>query len=418
MSFLLIRTSNFYVFLLIEVSSYGGLEEKFIRKIAAVRLDFVRCTMQEINWESRLIGVRGARGVGKTTLMLQYIKRNLLIDGSTLYVSLDNLWFAEHKLINLTDEFVKKGGKTIFLDEVHKYPNWAQELKNIYDDYPELKIVFTGSSLLEILNARADLSRRAVMYTMQGLSYREYLSLVLSRDFPVFSLEEILTNHQSISQELNAQFKPLQHFENYIKNGYYPFFVEERDLYYQRLEEVINLILEVELPLLRKVDIAYVPKLKQLLQIISQSVPFMPNVSKLSARIGINRNTLVSYLYFLQEAHLTKNLYKNAKGITQLQKPDKIYLENTNLQFAFSAENSNKGNLRETFFINQLEKQHKVEYIDKGDFLIDDTYTFEIGEKNKTKKQIKEVSNSHVVLDNLEYGTSNRIPLWMFGFLY
>ena len=335
-----------------------------------------------------------------------------------MYISLDNIWFTENKLINLTDEFVKKGGQFLFLDEVHKYPNWAQEIKNIYDDYPELKIVFTGSSLLEILNARADLSRRAIMYTMQGLSYREFLNLVLEIELPIFSFQDIISNHIEIAQQINSQIKPLQHFESYLKIGYYPFFQENKQLYHQRIEEVINLILEIEMTLLRKVDIAYVIKLKQLLQIIAESVPFMPNVKKLSERIGINRNTLVSYLFFLQEAHLTKNLYKDAKGITQLQKPSKIYLENTNLQFTFSNANSNVGNLRETFFINQVNYKHQVEYVDKGDFLIDRKYTFEIGGSNKTTKQIKHIENSYLVLDNLEYGNSNKIPLWLFGFLY
>ncbi|CAM4372104.1 ATP-binding protein [Gillisia limnaea] len=394
------------------------LEEKFIRKIETISMDFMRGTMQEINWSARLIGIRGARGVGKTTLMLQYIKKNLPLDGSSLYVSLDNIWFAENKLTGLTDEFIKKGGKFLFLDEVHKYPNWSQELKNIYDDYPDLHIVFTGSSLLEILNARADLSRRAVMYTMQGLSYREYLNLTLNLNFPVVSLEEILKDHVTIAGEVNKTVKPLQHFNNYLKSGYYPFFVEEASLYHQRLEEVINLILEIELPLLRKVDIAYAARLKQLLQIIAQSAPFMPNISKLSDRIKINRNTLISYLYFLQEAHLTKNLYKNAKGITRLQKPDKVYLENTNLQFAFAAENTDKGNLRETFFINQVGKANEVEYIEEGDFKINNTWVFEIGGSGKKNEQIKHLKNSYRVLDNLEYGSGNKIPLWMFGFLY
>ncbi|AMC10848.1 AAA family ATPase [Lutibacter profundi] len=391
--------------------------EKFNRKLNATSLKFVRSIMHEIDWSTRLIGIRGARGVGKTTLLLQYIKKNLPLSLS-LYISLDNIWFAENKLTNLTDEFVKKGGQFLFIDEVHKYPNWAQEIKNIYDDYPELKIVFTGSSLLEILNARADLSRRAIMYTMQGLSYREFLNLELQMDLPAFSFKEIVSNHVEIAQKINKQIKPFQYFETYLKTGYYPFFQESKKLYHQRIEEVINLILEIELPLLRKVDIGYVIKIKQLLQIIAESVPFMPNVKKLSERIEINRNTLVSYLFFLQEAHLTKNLYKDAKGITQLQKPSKIYLENTNLQFTFSNLNSNVGNLRETFFINQVNYKHQVEYVDEGDFLIDRKYTIEIGGTNKTTKQIKHIKNSFLVLDNIEYGNSNKIPLWLFGFLY
>lgn len=396
----------------------NSIQEKFQRKIQDTSLSFIRSQMTDIAWEARLIGIKGARGVGKTTLLLQYIKKNLPINEETLYVSLDNIWFTENNLSDLTDSFIKKGGKYLFLDEVHKYPNWAQELKNIYDDYPQLKIVFTGSSLLEILNARADLSRRAIIYTMQGLSYREYLNLILKVEMPILSLEDIVSNHIKLAQDLNNTIKPLQHFDSYLKSGYYPFFLEAPALYFQRLEEVINLILEIELPLLRKVDIAYINKLKQLLQIIAQSVPFMPNISKLSERIGINRNTLISYLYFLNEAHIIKNLYRDAKGISQLQKPDKIYLDNTNLQYAFSTNNANIGNIRETFFVNQLSYKHLVEYTKQGDFRVDGMYTFEIGGPQKTKKQIKDLENAFIASDDIEYGYQNKIPLWLFGFLY
>lgn len=394
------------------------LHEKFIRKIEQTQLNFIRSMLDVIRWDARLIGIKGARGVGKTTLMLQYIKQNLPIDHSTLYVTLDNIWFANNTLSDLTDQFVKRGGKYLFLDEVHKYPNWSQELKNIYDDYAELKVVFTGSSMLELLNARADLSRRAIVYTMQGLSYREYINLTRGLSLPLITLEELLKDHTLIAREINAKVKPLEHFIAYLKSGYYPFFQEIPDLYYYRVEEVINLILEIELPLLRNVDVAYVSKLKQLLQIIAESVPFIPNVSKLSERIGVNRNTFISYLHFLQEANITRNLYKDAKGITQMQKPDKIYLENSNLQYAFAPIHANMGNARETFFINQVNYKHIVEYAPESDFLVDHTFTFEVGGKSKTDKQIKNTANSFIVSDDLEYGTANRIPLWMFGFLY
>ena len=394
------------------------LQEKYIRKIDATPMDFSRSLMETIRWEARLIGIKGARGVGKTTLILQYIKKNIPIDQSSLYVSLDNIWFADNTISSLVDQFVKQGGKFLFLDEVHKYPNWSQELKNIYDDYPELKIVFTASSLLEILNARADLSRRAIVYTMQGLSYREYLNLKLGLQLPVYSLKDILERHTDIGREINSQIRPLQNFSAYLQQGYFPFFQEVPELYFQRVEEIINLILEIELPLLRKVDVAYVSKLKQLLQIISESVPFVPNVTKLSERIGVNRNTFVSYLYFLEEAHITRNLYKDAKGITQLQKPNKIFLENTNLQYALSPNHANIGNVRETFFLNQLSVKHVLEYIDGTDFLVDHLYQFEVGGKSKSKRQIRNQDNSYLVVDAVEYGMGNTIPLWLFGFLY
>lgn len=394
------------------------LHEKFVRKVEQTQLNFTRSILGKIRWDARLIGIKGARGVGKTTLMLQYIKQNLPIDQSTLYVTLDNIWFANNTLSHLTDQFVKRGGKFLFLDEVHKYPNWSQELKNIYDDYPDLKIVFTGSSLLELLNARADLSRRAVVYTMQGLSYREFLNLTRGLSFSEIKLEQILAEHTTIAREINIKIKPLENFTTYLKSGYYPYFQEIPELYYNRLEEVINLILEIELPLLKKVDIGYIPKLKQLLQIIAESVPFIPNISKLSERIGVNRNTFISYLYFLQEANITRNLYKDAKGITKMQKPDKIYLENSNLQYAFAPFHANIGTVRETFFANQLNYLHMLEYAPESDFLVDHTYTFELGGKTKTDKQIKKTQNSFIVSDDLEYGTGNRIPLWMFGFMY
>jgi predicted AAA+ superfamily ATPase len=384
----------------------------------AVPLHFVRGMMTDIQWNNRLIGIKGARGAGKTTLLLQYMKQHLPKDSSALYVSLDNIWFAEHTLIELIDDFVKRGGKYLLVDEVHKYANWSQELKNAYDDYPELKIVFTGSSLLEILNARADLSRRAVVYSMQGLSFREYLNMSLSENFPTYSLQEILENHLEISGEILKKVKPLQYFNLYLEKGYYPFSFEMKELYYNQLEEVINLILEIELPLLRGIDISYITKLKQLLLIIAESTPFIPNVNKLSVNIGINRATLLSYLYYLQESNLTKHLYKDSFGVSKLQKPDKIFLENPNLAYVLASEQANVGSLRECFFLNQLDYRHKVEYPEKGDFIVDKKYTFEIGGKSKNRQQVYDLENAYIAADDIEYGVGNKIPLWMFGFLY
>lgn len=394
------------------------LFEKFQKKLSFISLGFKRSLLDQINWNARLIGIKGARGVGKTTLMLQYIKENLPLDQSTLYVSLDNIWFAENKLADLVDLFVKRGGRFLFLDEVHKYPNWSQEIKNIYDDYPELKVVFTGSSLLEILNARADLSRRSVIYTLQGLSFREYLGLIGQGDFKSLSFQDILTNHIALAKEISARIKPLVFFDQYLRFGYFPFFQEEQDLYYHRLGEVINMTLEVELPLLRKVEISYVQKLKQLLQIISESAPFTPNVSKLAERIGVNRNTFATYLNFLQEANLTKNLYKDASGITALQKPDKIYLENTNFQFALAPQTANQGSVRETFVANQLSYLHQIEYADQGDFKVNGKVVFEVGGKNKKQRQIENLNVSYILSDDIEIGFGNRIPIWLIGFLY
>lgn len=393
------------------------LFEKFRRKIAITDTSFVRNDIEKINWNARLIGIKGQRGVGKTTLLLQYIKLNFLKNlNEILYVSLDDLWFSEYKLVDLAANFAKRGGKILFLDEVHKYPLWSQSIKNIYDDFPKLKIVFTGSSLLEILNSRADLSRRAIIYTLNGLSFREFLEYSENIKLPSFSLTEIIENHENITMEIAQKTMPLSHFENYLKIGYYPYFKEEKLLYFSRLQEVVNFILEVEIPQFKGVSISFLPKIKQLLFAISESAPFVPNINKLSERIGISRETLINYIQYLNDAQILNILYKESKGMTRLQKPDKIFLQNTNLMYCFG--NVNVGNLRETFFVNQLSNTQRISYAEIGDFKINDEFIFEIGGKNKTQKQIKNVEKSYIVADEIEFGFGNKIPLWLFGFLY
>ena len=394
------------------------LFETYIKKVERTDVGFVRNLMNEIDWNARLIGLKGARGVGKTTLLLQRCKLYHKLDGSSLYVSVDNIWFSEHKLYDFASYFAKKGGRYLFLDEVHKYPNWSQELKNIYDDFPELNVVFTGSSLLEIINAKADLSRRAVVYEMQGFSFREYLNMSLKINLQSYSLNEILENHIMIAQNILKEVKVLKYFEHYLKYGYYPYYNELPDLYYSRVNEVVNLIIETEIPLLRSVDIAYTRKIKQLLLIISESAPFVPNISKLSERIGITRIALLSYLNALNESRLIIAAHKSSGGISVLQKPDKIYLENPNLMYALSDFNVNIGNVRETFFANQLQYKYKINVSEHSDFYVDDQYTFEIGGKNKGKKQVNNLLDSYIVSDDIEYGFNKKIPLWLFGFLY
>lgn len=395
------------------------LIEQYQKLLARTPVEFCRGLMNKINWNSRLIGIKGARGTGKTTLMLQYIKMQLSSTlEESLYVSLDNIYFSANTLSDLADQFVKSGGRYLFLDEVHKYPNWSQELKNLYDLYPDLKIVFTGSSLLEILNARADLSRRSVIYTLDGLSFREYVNIEQSAQLKAYTLEEILENHPEISSSISEQIKPLKYFSDYLKHGYYPFYREEKELYQIKIREIINMMLEIELPLLRKVDVTYIPKIKQLIYIISNSVPFIPNTSKIAEKIGIQRVTLLGYLNFLDEIKITKNLFKDAHGVTLLQKPQKIYLENTNLMYALNNTTPEKGNIRETFFANQLSSQHHLTYSKDSDFLINEKYTFEVGGKNKGEKQIKDIQNSYIAADEIEIGYKNKIPLWLFGFLY
>lgn len=396
------------------------LFEKFHKKLAATSTDFTRSVMDEIAWnEARLIGIKGARGVGKTTLLFQYIKLHLShIIEEVLYISLDNLYFNNNNLLAIIDQFVKRGGNYLFIDEVHRYPNWSQELKNAYDDYPELRIVFTGSSMLEILNARADLSRRAVVYTMGGLSFREYLSIKNIHTFEQYTLNEILKNHQEYTIQISQEIRPLQWFQSYLEGGYYPYFIESESLYRTKVEEVVRMMLEIELPALRGLENHYILKIKQLLMVLAESVPFTPNVSKLAERIGINRNTLITYLKNLQDVGLIMHLFSESSGITRLQKPEKIYLENTNLMYALNPNQVNIGSIRETFWMNQLSQLHNVTLPQQGDFLIDNQYTFEIGGKGKSNRQIKEVNNAYIVKDDIEIGSQGVIPLWLFGFLY
>jgi len=395
------------------------LFEKFIQKLQLVSTHFTRSIIYEINWKTRLIGIKGARGIGKTTLLLQYIKLNHSNElEKTLYISLDSIWFSNNSLVDLVESFIKKGGKYLFLDEVHKYPNWSQEIKNIYDDYTDLQIVFTGSSLLEILNARADLSRRAIIYTMQGLSFREYIAIEKGINLPVINLDEILNNHINISQQILKEIKPFVHFYSYLKMGYYPFYKEEKELFNQRLNEVVNMILEIELPLLRNLEIAYIHRIKQLLVILTESVPFTPNITKISSKIGINRATLLTYLHYLEETELTIHLNNESGGLSKLQKPTKLYLNNPNLMFILQNDSVNIGTLREIFFANQLKYKHTLSLPQFGDFLIDNKYIIEIGGKDKSFKQIEGIENAYVAADDIEFGFGNKIPLWLFGFLY
>lgn len=390
------------------------LSKKLLR---GTSLDFQRSLIHEIQWSNRLIGITGARGVGKTTLVLQYLKKEFTASGiDSLFVSLDHIWFSTHTVLDLADQFSKSGGKVLVLDEVHKYPEWSREIKNIYDFYPELKVIFTGSSLLEILNSGADLSRRALMYHLNGMSFREYVNFDTGNSLPAFSLDNVLNQHEQIASELIAQFKPFQYFGDYLKQGYYPFSRDVGELYDQQLRAIVNLILEVELPQLRKFDLGYVPKIKQLLSIIADSVPFIPNVSKLSQKIGINRTTLLTYFHYLHESKLTSNLYQSNEGISLLQKPEKLYLENTNLAYALGR-NVDIGNLRETFFLNQVGYQHQLNLPEKGDFLIDRKWNIEVGGMGKDFPKAENVFH-FVAADGIETGIGSKVPLWLFGFLY
>ena len=394
------------------------LRKRHVGLIDKTTLDFQRYLINELPWNRQLIGIKGSRGVGKTTLLLQYIKTRYQQSDKAIYVSLDDMYFAENSLLEFTDEFVSKGGEHLFVDEVHKYPNWSVELKNIYDYHPKLKVVFTGSSLLEILNSRADLSRRALVFNLQGLSFREFLLFRHKIRTDSLSFEDVLSNHTEIALDISNKFKPLAYFDEYLKTSYFPFFEGNHNLYYKQLQEVLNMILEIELPLLRNTDISIVSKIKQLLLIISRSVPFKPNISSIADKVKVTRKTILDYITYLNDAGILSLIHKDSHGVSLLQKPEKIYLDNTNLAYMLAEDTPNIGNLRETFFLNQVSQNHDVSYSEKGDFLVDNKYTFEIGGKSKTNKQIIDIPDAYRVVDNIEYGFEKTIPLWLFGFLY
>lgn len=382
-------------------------------------LDFVRYLYHEIRWNNRLIAITGARGTGKTTLMLQYIKEHYPGYGSeALYASLDNIWFTTHSLYELADEFQKMGGKALFPDEVHKYPTWSREIKNIYDSFPDMKVVFTGSSLLEIHKGEADLSRRAVTYHLHGLSFREFLQFEYGYQMDALPLADILTRHIETAIEIGKQLKPLVAFKEYLTYGYYPFYKEDKVMYHERLLATLNTILDVDLPSTEKIDYYSLGKIKKLFAILAQLVPYIPNISMLSKEIEVSRISLLNFLTYLQKAQALLLLDKEALGIKQLTKPEKIYLGNTNYAYALGGEKTDIGNVRETFFFNQTLVRHKVTYSTQIDFMLDKTYNFEIGGKNKTKKQLAGVENGYLALDNIELGFGNEIPLWLFGLLY
>jgi predicted AAA+ superfamily ATPase len=384
-------------------------------KIENISLNFKRYLFNNINNSNQLIAILGARGVGKTTLLLQYAKEQ---NQMPLYVALDDLFFSENTLYSLAENFQKIGGKLLLLDEVHKYPNWSRELKLIYDDFTHLKVIFTSSSILDIYKGESDLSRRAVSYNLKSLSFREFLMFYKGIELPTYTLDEIVKNHAEISLQLIKEFKPFKYFSEYLKVGAYPYYQNNEQEYYQQLLNTINLILDVDLQSITNIDYNNIAKFKRLLYVIATNVPFIPNIKKLSERIGVNRNVLVQALQLLEKAELIHTLYKKNKSISVLNKPDKIWLRNTNLNYAISAENVNTGNVRETFFIQHLSLFHHLSLVDKGDFLVDSIYTFEIGGKGKTQKQIKTVPNSYLIKDDVETGVLNNIPLWLFGLIY
>ena len=389
------------------------------RLLSLTSTEIIRTLMYQINWDAQLVAIKGPRGVGKTTLMLQYMKHYEVYSREVLYCTLDSVYFSNHTLLELVDVFVKNGGKHLFLDEVHKYPTWSKEIKEVYDMYPDLKVVFSASSLLNILNADADLSRRCIPYEMQGLSFREFLLFYKQLDLPICTLEEVLTSPGNICSEVNKVCRPLPLFREYLQYGYYPFYLKNQIDYYTSIEQVVNFIVETELPQLCGIDVGNVRKIKALLGILASSVPFEVDISKLATTIGIHRNTVIEYLNSLEKAKLLHLLYADLLSVKKMQKPDKIYLDNPNLLYALASHPVKIGTARETFVVNQLSCDHEIEYGKKtGDFKVNGKYTLEVGGEGKTYNQIADVPDSYILADGIETPYRCKLPIWVVGFLY
>lgn len=390
----------------------NALKNVFLKEIELVSTKYVRYLHDKIEWKSRLIAILGARGVGKSTLVLQHIKLYEDIN-TTLYVSADNIYFSAHSLLELANEFYNLGGKALYIDEIHRYKNWSQEIKNIYDSFPDLRIVYTGSSILELEKGGADLSRRKLEYGLHGLSFREYL--MISRDINVktHSLQEILSHNVEFPY---ADYKPLALFKDYMKEGYYPFFKDYG--YYMRLSSIVNQILENDIKDFAEMTVSTARALKKLMYIIAQSVPFKPNYSKISNDIDVNRKLVSDLMIYLEKAQLITILRDNSFGISSLGKVEKIYLNNTNLSYALVGDMTDIGNARETVFLSLLKPIYDIMSSPYSDFIVDKKYTFELGGKNKKQKQIKDIKDSYLVKDDVEYGSANIVPLWTFGLLY
>ena len=382
------------------------LQERCSKLILETDTRFHRYIYDRIDWNSRMVGLTGPRGVGKTTLVLQYLKENLP-SNTSLYVTAEDFYFADHRLLDLADDFVKRGGKHLVIDEIHRYKEWSKELKLMYDYHPELQIVFTGSSVLDINKGVSDLSRRAVMYHMQGLSFREYLLFFHDLRLPMYTLDDILR----LKVEIPLQF---QFFPEYLRQGYYPFSSEKQDI---RIQQIVNLALESDIPQYAGMNVSTGRKLKRLLAIIAKSVPFKPNISSIATALNVSRNSVADYCLYIEEAGLIAQLRDDTGGIRGLGKVDKIYLDNTNLIYVLGGEQAEIGNVRETFFFNQMRVKHDVITSSSADFRIDD-YTFEVGGRKKGSRQIEGVPNAFIVKDDIEFASRNTIPLWHFGFTY
>lgn len=396
------------------------LFEKQDALLNATNMGIVRNFINHVNWEAPMLCIRGPRGVGKSTLLRQHIRQQYGIGSEeVLYCSLDFSYFTQHSILEVAEKFYKRGGRLLVLDEAHKYENWSREVKEVADTYPNLQIILSGSSLLKLIDGDADLSRRCRGYYMPGLSFREYLQFYKGISLPFHPLEEILAHPTEIAAEVNSQCRPLQHFHDYLKFGYYPFYLKNPIDYYPLIEQVTNYVIDVELPQFRKVNPSNCRKVKALLNVLAQQVPFDVDISKMASMIELQRNTVIEYLGHLADAKLIHLLYSDLVFVKKMQKPDKIYLENPNLFYALATTPVKIGTVRECFAVNQLSYSHKVEYgKQQGDFKVDGKWTFEVGGEGKTFDQIADLPNSYVLADDIESPRGNKLPLWVVGLIY
>ncbi len=400
-----------------ELTEITPLIKFYHSKLAQISTSFKRYLYGEINWGARVIGIRGERGVGKTTMMLQRIKEKYKNPDDTIYISLDHFWFNTHSLQELVELLYNRGICEFYIDEVHKYANWSQILKNLYDQYSDLRIVYTGSSMLEIDNSLTDMSRRQTPYILKGMSFREFLEYEGIMKLRALSLDELLSGHVAVSMEIVGKTKILSQFDQYLHYGVYPFYRDAGTDFPVVLQNVVKLVVESDLPAVEKISYTTVDKCKKLFMIIAENVPLQPNTEKLAASMSTTRNTLLNLLYKLDEAEILELLTVELKNYKRLVNPEKIYLGNTNLMYAFSP-TINVGTMRETFFIDQLSSVGTVQMPQKGDFLVNGKYLFEVGGEGKDFEQIANVPDSYLAIDGIETGYGNRIPLWMFGLLY
>lgn len=396
------------------------LFEKQNTMLRSTSMHIVRNFMHSVNWKAPMLCIRGSQGVGKSTMLRQYIKLNYEPGSEeVLYCSMDWVYFGQHSMLEVAERFYKHGGRLLVFDEAHKYENWSQEVKEIAEIYPDMQLIISGSSLLKLLDGDADLSRRCRGYDMPGLSFREFLHFYKGIELPAYTLEEILNEAKKIAAEVNDACRPLQFFHEYLRTGYYPFYLTNPIDYYPLIEQTINYVVDVELPQQRNINPANCRKIKALLNVLATQVPFSVDISKLATAIGLQRATLLEYLSHMNDAKIINLLYSDIASVKKMQKPDKIYMENPNLLYALGTHTTQIGTVRECFVVNQLSHSHTIEYGKKqGDFKVDGKWTFEVGGEKKTFRQIADVPDSYILADDIESPQGNKLPLWIIGLTY